>query len=134
MKYLKLFEQFINEEDIPSEGESAKKSVVDAQSKLNDAQKTEADQREKARNSGSTDDKLLLKKASASTNKAQAELLDAKMKYEETTKSQTDTVDPQQELKKLKIAAQSTEADAVIAKVDYELAKNKEEDETENVQ
>ena len=132
MRYLKLFEQFINE-DIPSEGESAKKSVVDAQSKLNDAQKTEADQREKARNSGSTDDKLLLKKASASTNKAQAELLDAKMKYEETTKSQTDTIDPQQELNKLKIAAQSTEADAVIAKVDYELAK-KEEDETENVQ
>lgn len=134
MKYLKLFEQFINEEDIPSEGESAKKSIVNAQSKLNDAQNAEADQREKARNSGSTDDKLLLKKASASTNKARAELLDAKMKYEETTKSQTDIVDPQQELKKLKIAAQSTEADAVIAKVDYELAKNKEEDETENVQ
>lgn len=134
MKYLKLFEQFINEEDIPSKGESAKKSIVNAQSKLNDAQNAEADQREKARNSGSTDDKLLLKKASASTNKARAELLDAKMKYEETTKSQTDTVDPQQELKKLKIAAQSTEADAVIAKVDYELAKNKEEDETENVQ
>lgn len=135
MKYLKLFEQFINEEDEkPSEGESAKKTVIDAQTKLNDAERAEADQREKTQETGSIEDKLTLKKLSAVANKAQSELLDAKIKFEETRNSETDEADPKEELKKLKVAAQSAEADAIITKTDYELAKLKQEDETENVQ
>ena len=135
MKYLKLFEQFINEEEKkPSKGESAKKAVIDAQTKLNDAERAEADQREKTQETRSIEDKLTLKKASAITNKAQSELVDAKMKFEETSKSKTDEADPKEELKKLKVAAQSAEADAVVTKTDYELAKLKQEDETENVQ
>jgi|688.fasta_scaffold1623859_1 hypothetical protein len=132
MERIKLYKEFINEQKL-SDGESAKKSVIDSQTKLNDAQEAEANQREKTRQSDSIEDKLTLKKAMASTAKAQAELLDAKIKYEETNRSETDEKDPKEELKKLKSAAQSAEADAVIAKVDYELAIRKQEDETKNV-
>lgn len=134
MKYLKLFEQFVNEEKKkPSEGESAKKAVIDAQTKLNDAERAAVDQREMTEETGSIEDKLILKKALAITNKAQNDLLNAKIKFTETSKSKPDEVDPKEELQKLKVAAQSAKADAVITKTDYELAKLKQ-DETENVQ
>lgn len=134
MKYIKLFEQFVNEEKKkPSEGESAKKAVIDAQTKLNDAERAAVDQREMTEETGSIEDKLILKKALAITNKAQNDLLNAKIKFTETSKSKADEVDPKEELQKLKVAAQSAKADAVITKTDYELAKLKQ-DETENVQ